>query len=117
MAAPEDIPSFAIIDGNLCKLNRRGTVVRRHTPMGNGIAEFIVAEGRLFVRETDAGCLLGIPNLYCLDEDLKMAWLAELPEASDAFIGALLIEGSRLSCDSRAGRHCSLDITTGKLSS
>ncbi|MFA5263250.1 MAG: hypothetical protein WC378_05445 [Opitutaceae bacterium] len=114
MAVTEDTPSFAIIEGTLCKLNRRGTVVKQRAPLGTAIAEFIVHQSRLFVRENDYGFLLGMPNLYSLDDMLHMLWLAELPSPTDAFAGPLAIDGNILACPSREGKRFRIDLDSGK---
>lgn len=83
--------------------------------MGSRVAEFIAWKGILLVRESEEGFLTGMPNLYCMDEELKMLWLAELPSPEDAYAGELKIESETLLCRSRLGRDCRLDLDTGHL--
>jgi len=49
---PEDPNSLAIIDGALCRMNRKGRAVTRHEPIGTAVVQFLASsEGRLVVRE------------------------------------------------------------------
>jgi len=114
MAISLDSPSFALINGSLCKLNRRGTVVKRHAPLGGTIMEFHVQGGRLYVREDAGGFLAGMPNLYCLDENLFITWLAELPSPLDPFATILEIGDSVLHCRTQSGAQYQLSLANGR---
>lgn len=113
MAFSLDTPSYALIEGMLCRLNRKGSVVRRHLPMGLAVEEFLVHEDRIFVRESAEGVLLGMTNLYCLDTDLRMIWLAEAPGGDDAYAGPLELDGAALTSPTRSGRRLTLSLETG----
>jgi len=39
---PEDSNSLAIIDGALCRMNRKGRAVVRHAPIGTAVVQFLV---------------------------------------------------------------------------
>jgi len=113
---PEDSNSLAIIDGALCRLNRKGRAVVRHAPIGTAVVQFLVAgEGRLIVREHTFGVMPGFANLYCLDQDLRLIWFAELPEETDLYAGPVTEEGGALVCASAAGVAYRLDAATGKI--
>jgi len=114
MAISLDSPSFALINGSLCKLNRRGTVVKKHAPLGGTIMEFHVQAGRIYVREDAGGFLAGMPNLYCLDENLFITWLAELPSALDPFATILEITEQSLSCRTQSGTLYQLSLNDGR---
>lgn len=110
-----DTPSFALIDGKLCRLNRRGTVTKRHAPLGTAVAEFRVVGDRIYVREQADGFLLGMPNLYCLDLNLFITWLAELPAPDDAYDSIASAEADHLTCRSVAGLSCRVNTSDGKV--
>jgi len=114
MAISLDSPSFALINGSLCKLNRRGTVVKRHAPLGGTIMEFHVQGGRVYVREDAGGFLAGMPNLYSLDENLFITWLAELPSPLDPFASIMEIGENVLHCRTQSGLHYQLSLANGR---
>lgn len=113
MSTP-DSPSFAIIEGSLCLLNRRGTVTRRHAPLGRAVEQFIVDGDRLYVRENPDGVLAGMANLYCLDDRLQLLWLADLPDPADGVVGDLRVDGGVLLGSTRGGRAIRLSPSTGR---
>ena len=45
------------------------------------MVEFCCGSLCVYVRELSHGLLPGFSNLYCLDGDLRLMWLAEWPEA------------------------------------
>jgi hypothetical protein len=113
---PEDSNSLAIIDGALCRMNRKGRAVVRHAPIGTAVVQFLAAsEGRLMVREHTFGFLQGFSNLYCLDRALRLIWFADLPAETDLYAGPVTEEAGMLVCTSAAGVACRLDPTTGKI--
>ena len=115
MALSLDIPSFAIIEGNLCRLNRRGTVTKRLHPLGGSVAEFHLLGTDMIVREEASGFLAGMPNLYCINEGLRIVWLAELPSAQESYSTVLGVDPERIVCRSSSGHDHHLDPKTGKL--
>ena len=113
---PEDPNSLAIIDGALCRMNRKGRAVTRHEPIGSAVVQFLAtSEGRLVVREHAFGFLQGFSNLYCLDSALRLIWFAELPSETDLYAGAVTEEAGVFVCISVAGVACRLDPGTGKI--
>ena len=113
---PEDSKSLAIIDGALCRMNRKGGAVSRHEPIGSAVVQFLAtSEGRLVVREHAFGFLQGFSNLYCLDRALRLIWFAELPSETDLYAGAVTEEAGLLVCVSVAGVACRLDPGTGNI--
>jgi outer membrane protein assembly factor BamB len=113
---PEDSNSLAIIDGALCRMNRKGRAVVRHEPIGTAVVQFLAAgEGRLIVREHTFGILPGFSNLYCLDSALRLIWFADLPAETDLYAGPVMVESGMLVCASTAGVVCRLDPATGKI--
>lgn len=115
MPSSIDTPSYAIIEGALCKLSRRGTVIKRHVPLGIAVEQFIVAEGKVFVRENADGFLSGMSNVYCLDDRLHLVWLAELPTQDGAIASALEIDQNSLLGTTRAGLAVRISADSGKL--
>jgi hypothetical protein len=113
---PEDSSALAIIDGALCRMNRKGRAVVRHAPIGTAVVQFLAAsEGRLIVRESTFGFLPGFSNLYCLDSALRLIWFAELPSETDLYAGPVTEEAGVLVCVSAAGVAGRLDPASGKI--
>ena len=113
---PEDSNSLAIIEGALCRMNRKGRAVVRHAPIGTAVVQFLAAsEGRLIVREHTFGFLPGFSNLYCLDSALRLIWFAELPSGTDLYAGPVTEEAGVLACTSAAGVACRLDPANGEI--
>jgi hypothetical protein len=113
---PEDSNSLAIIDGALCRMNRKGRAVTRHEPIGTAVVQFLAtSEGRLIVRELAFGFLQGFSNLYCLDCTLRLIWFAEVPSETDLYAEAVTEEAGTLVCTSAAGVACRLDPATGRI--
>ena len=113
---PEDSNSLAIIDGALCRVNRKGRAVTRHEPIGSAVVQFLAtSDGRLIVREYSFGFLQGFSNLYCLDRVLRLIWFAELPSETDLYAGAVTEEAGVFVCTSAAGVACRLDPATGNI--
>ncbi|HNW41298.1 MAG TPA: hypothetical protein PKN08_05290 [Opitutaceae bacterium] len=112
---PEATDSLAIIDGALCRLNRRGKVARRHAPLGSAIVEFRpLADGRLLVRERPADMLPGFANLYCLDADLRQVWLAEPPADGALFTEPMSLDAGSATCGTTSGHTLRLDLASGR---
>jgi len=113
---PEDSNSLAIIDGALCRVNRKGRAVTRHEPIGSAVVQFLAtSDGRLIVREYSFGFLQGFSNLYCLDSALRLIWFAELPSETDLYAGAVTEEAGVFVCTSAAAVACRLDPATGNI--
>lgn len=116
MAPPLETPSFAIIDSALCRLNRRGTVVKRLPPLGGlAVLEFQRLGSDLLVREQPGGFLAGMPNLYRVKEDFGLVWLAQLPSPSDSYAAVIAAEPARIVCRSTSGHDVALDPHDGAL--
>lgn len=108
-------PALAVLDGALCRLNRRGTRTVWHAPLATAVVEFHHGALRTFVREHPYGLLPGIPNLYCLDGALRLQWLAEWPNGVGACTKILGESGDALQVESASGAVVSLDAHTGAL--
>jgi hypothetical protein len=67
------------------------------------------------VREHPHGLLPGIPNLYCLDRELRLQWLAEWPLTDDPCAASVDIEGDVLTTVSKHGVRVQIDTNTGRL--
>jgi len=115
MAVSLDTPSFALIEGALCKLNRRGGVTKRHLPLGSAVVEFRIHGDRLYVRESAEGFLFGMPNLYCLDLNLFISWLAELPTPDDPYDSIANADAHGLLCRTVSGLSCRVSAADGKV--
>lgn len=112
---PDDPNSLAIIDGALCRMNRKGRAVVRHAPIGTAVVQFLNVGDRLIVREHAFGFLQGFSNLYCLDAALRLIWFAELPAESDLYAGTVTAEAGVLVCDSADGCTCRIDAASGRI--
>lgn len=100
----------------LCRVNRKGRATVKHLPVGTAVVEFLATpEGLVLVREWSHGFLPGFANLYCLDEKLRLLWLAELPEDTDFFETMGPIEGGQVACTTQSGLSCRLTLATGRL--
>lgn len=108
-------PAFAVIDGALCELGRFGGRTIWHAPLATAVAEFRRGPLRTYVREQVFGLLPGIPNLYCLDGDHRLQWMAEWPAADDPCAAIIdEIEGVLL-VESMSGALVRIDGLNGRL--
>ena len=107
-------PAFAVIDGKLCRLTRNGSVNATHLPLATGVIEFRPGALRLYVRENPYGLLPGVPNLYCVDPNFRMIWLAEWPLPDDP-CGRIVDEADDvLRLESVSGVAVRLESSTGR---
>jgi hypothetical protein len=107
--------AFAVIDGALCQLGRFGGRTLRHAPLATAVAEFRRGPLCTFVREHPFGLLPGFPNLYCLDGDHRLQWIAEWPDASDPCASIVDESEGVLFVSSLSGAIVRLDAATGRL--
>jgi len=105
----------AIIDGTLCQIDRLGMRSVVCAPLGSAIVEFRQGPLQFYVREHPFGLLPGMANLYCLDADLRLRWMAAWPYTDDPCAAILGEEGSVLLVQSAAGRVVRLDVYDGRL--
>jgi hypothetical protein len=108
-------PALAVIDGTLCLLTREGAHARGYQPLATAVVEFQHGPFRVYVREHPYGLLPGIPNLYCLDGDFRLQWMAEWPDASDPCTRIVREDGDTLLVESMSGALIRLDAHTGRL--
>ncbi len=108
---------IAVIDGTLCQLTRHGSRAAAHTPLATAVVEFSRGPLCCFVREHPYGLLPGMPNLYCLDANLRLLWLAEWPLENDpcAALGDFDERKNVLTVTSISGTIVRLDASTGRL--
>lgn len=108
-------PAFAVLDGKLCRLARNGSINAAHLPLATAVIEFSPGPLRLYVRESPYGLLPGVPNLYCLDLDFRMLWLAEWPLPLDP-CGRIVEEvDDALTVESVSGAVVRLESSTGRV--
>ena len=105
----------AIIDGTLCQIDRLGMRSVVCAPLGSAIVEFRQGPLQFYVREHPFGLLPGMANLYCLDADLRLRWMAAWPYTDDPCAAILGEEGGVLLVQSAAGRVVRLDAYDGRL--
>ena len=108
-------PALAVIDGALCQLTRQGVHARSHIPLATAVVEFRHGPLCTYVREHPYGLLPGIPNLYCLDGDLRLQWMAEWTDPSDPCGRILEVTGDTLLVESAQGVRIRLEAHTGRL--
>lgn len=109
------VEALAVIDGSLCELGRAGDRVLWHTPLATAVVEFRRGALRTYVREHPYGLLPGLPNLYCLDGDHRLQWMAEWPETADPCAVIVDEEEDALVVMSVSGAIVRLDPLTGRL--
>ena len=106
-------PAIAVIDGNLCRLSRHGAIVATHGPLSTAILEFRVGPMRVYVREHPLGLLPGLPNVYCLDGDFRLQWLAAWPFIDDPCARLIDDTEQALIVETASGLVVHLDIANG----
>ncbi len=110
-----DLPALAVIDGTLCQLTREGSRAAGYAPLASAVVEFHHAPLRCYVREHPYGLLPGLPNLYCLDGDFRLQWMAEWPDPADPCAAIIGEEDGVLVVRSTRGTMVRLDVHTGRL--
>lgn len=68
-----------------------------------------------YVREHPYGLLPGIPNLYCVDNALRLQWMAEWPDPADPCTRIIETVGDALVTESASGAIVRIDAHTGRL--
>ena len=106
---------IAVIDGALCQLTREGAHAATHAPLATAVVEFCRGDRCYYVREHPHGLLPGIPNLYCLDRELRLQWLAEWPLADDPCTAIADLDGEVLTAVSARGARVRVEATSGRL--
>ncbi len=109
------LQSIAVIDGSLCQLTREGVHAAVHAPLATAVVEFCRGLRCYYVREHPHGLLPGIPNLYCLDRELRLQWLAEWPLTDDPCAAIVEVEDDVLTVVSKQGVRVRIDAHTGRL--
>ena len=69
----------------------------------------------VYVRELSHGLLPGMPNLYCLDGDLRMKWMAEWPADCGHCTRINDVSDEVLTAESASGAIVRLDAHTGQI--
>ena len=107
--------ALAVIDGMLCQLTREGARAAGYAPLATAVVEFRHGPMRVYVREHPYGLLPGIPNLYCLDSNLRLQWLAEWPEHAGACTRIAAHDNDVLVGESATGALVRIDTHSGRL--
>jgi hypothetical protein len=110
-------PALAVIDGALCQLTRDGGRAAGHPPIASAVVEFRQGSLCYFVREHPYGLLPGLPNLYCLDADFRLQWMADWPDPADPCVAIVGEEGGDLVAQAASGARVRLDAISGRLRS
>ena len=110
-------PALAVLDGTLCQLTREGLRAGGHAPFGSAVVEFRHGPLRYYVREHPFGLLPGLPNLYCLDADFRLQWMAEWPDPADPCASIAEEENDTLVAVAASGTVVRLDASNGRLRS
>ena len=108
-------PSSAIIDGTLCQIDRLGLRSIACAPLGSAVVEFKRGPLQFYVREHPFGLLPGMANLYCLDADLRLRWMAAWPYVDDPCAEIICEEENVLVTRSMSGKLVGLDVFNGGL--
>ena len=87
----------------------------RHAPLATAVVDFRQGPMCFYVREHPYGLLPGLPNVYCLDGNFRMQWMAEWPNADDPCAEIVSSDSDTLTAVSVAGATVRLDAHTGRL--
>jgi len=109
------LQGFAVIDGSLCAFGPFGDRMPWHAPLATAVAEFRRGPFCTYVREQPFGLLSGLPNLYCLDGDGRLQWMAEWPAADDPCAAIVGESEGALVVRSESGAVVQLDAAKGRL--
>ena len=113
---PEDPCSLAILDGALCRVNRKGRAVLRHPPIGTAVVQFrVLPSGNIVALEHPYGFLDGFANLTCLDERLRLLWFFASPPDGGLYAELGAETETTLTARSTGGVECTFDVRDGQL--
>jgi hypothetical protein len=109
---------FEIREGCLLKLHPESAEpIAIHEPFATKVVQCAPIGDRVVVRE-DYYCFpRGQSNVYCLDENFRLIWKAELPSSTDVYANPVLVTDAGLVCASWEGDTCTLDGETGRIRS
>lgn len=99
----------------LFRLTRKGATAGFLAPLATAVVEFRRGPLCIYVREHPYGLLPGISNLYCVDEALRLQWMAEWPDPADPCAQILELMGDTLIAESISGARVQLDARNGRL--
>ncbi|WP_146180124.1 hypothetical protein [Opitutus sp. ER46] len=106
---------IAVIDGMLCRLSLRGNALAKHAPLATAVMEFHHGSDRIYVREHPYGLLPGVTNLYSVDSDFRLLWLAEWPASEPPCAKIVAETAAELVVESLTGSTLRFDVTDGRL--
>lgn len=109
------LEAYAVIDGAVCQLGPLGGRKQCHAPLATAVVEFRRGPLRTYVREHPFGLLPGLSNLYCLDGDYRLLWLAEWPDPSDPCAAILDEVDGELLAMAVSGAVVRFDAESGRL--
>ncbi len=113
---PEDPCSLAILDGVLCRVNRKGRAVLRHEPIGTAVVQFrILASGNIVALEHPYGFLHGFSNLTCLDQQLRLLWFFASPPDDSLYAEIGDDTATTLTLRTTKDSECVVDLVDGKI--
>ena len=101
-----------------CKMENGGLLIE-----STGVWKSLQPSQTKFLECKDCGILTVVredyygfkgSNVYAVDENLNIAWYAELPNPSDAFANPLVDEGTHFSTVTWNGIRCLIDKVSGK---
>jgi hypothetical protein len=95
-------------------LSREGEPLVTRAPLATAIDEFQRGPLCVYVREHPFGLLPGISNLYCLDADLRLLWLAEWPAVCGPCTRILDTTPLVVTAESTSGMLIHLNAETGR---
>src|SRR5437016_3967889 len=85
-------------------------------PRYTGIEKEINAQIGTVILENPSGHPRTEPNLYCVGQDGKVIWVAQVPEVGALYTRVKFDEqGEKLLTYSTRGHACEIDLQTGKL--
>jgi hypothetical protein len=99
----------------LCAVNSNGAIIHRHNAIGTQIVQLLPFADKVVVLENYDDFPRHLSNLYCLDSTLRSVWSAELPSATDGYIGPLDEFDGKITCSSWECWRCMIDPVTGRI--
>jgi hypothetical protein len=106
---------YELRDQTLCAINSNGAITHRHNAIGTRIVQLLPVADNVMVLEDYYGFPQHLSNLYCLNSTFRSVWSAELPGATDGYVGPMEERNGNIRCNSWNGWPCTIDTSTGRI--